>query len=118
MRVWAGVVVAVVACLIVPQAAAAAPLTATQIRIGDHPGFVRGVVDFSRGTVGLRETEATDPGPFGAGFVRIRLMPRGVKATATPVRADGVFARIAQSGGRITIRLSGEDRRFKYLSYV
>jgi hypothetical protein len=117
MRVWLGVA-AVIACLIVPQAAAAAPLTATQIRIGDHPGFVRVVVDFSGGTVAFNELEATDPDPFGDGFVRIRLIHPGVKTTATPVRAHGVFARIAQSGGRITIRLSGEERRFKYLSYV
>jgi hypothetical protein len=98
--------------------ATAAPLTATKIRIGDHPGFVRVVVDFSGGTLRFNELEATDPDPFADGFVRLRLMHPGVKTTATPVRAQGVFARIAQSGGRITIRLSGADRRFKYLFYV
>ncbi len=118
MRFWAGVVAAVVVCLVLPQAASAAPLTATQIRIADHPGFVRVVVDFSGGTVAFNELEATDPDPFPDGFVRIRLMHPGVKTSATPVRADGVFARSAQSGGRITIRLSAADRRFKYLYYV
>jgi hypothetical protein len=118
VRLWAGAVVALVACAVLPQAAAAAPLTATQIRIGDHPGFVRVVVDFSGGTVAFNELEATDPDPFPDGFARIRLMHPGVKTVATPVRADGVFARIAQSGGRITIRLSATDRRLKYLFYV
>ena len=32
-------------------AAASAALTATQIRIGNHPAFVRVVVDFSGGTL-------------------------------------------------------------------
>jgi hypothetical protein len=104
--------------LVLPQAASAAPLTATQIRVADHPGFVRVVVDFSGGTVQFNELEATDPDPFADGFVRIRLIHPGVKTTAMPVRAQGVFARIAQGGGRITIRLTGEDRRFKYLFYV
>jgi hypothetical protein len=86
--------------------------------VADHPGFVRVVVDFSGGTVRFNEVEATDPDPFADGFVRIRLLHPGVKTTAMPIRAEGVFARIAQSGGRITIRLSATDRRFKYLFYV
>jgi Immunoglobulin-like domain of bacterial spore germination len=118
VRLWVGVVAALVACLVLPQAAAAVPLTATQIRIADHPGFVRVVVDFSGGTVAFNELEATDPDPFADGFARVRLIHPGVKSAAMPVRADGVFARIAQSGGRVTIRLSAADRQFKYLSYV
>jgi hypothetical protein len=104
--------------LALPSAASAAPLTATKIRVADHPGFVRVVVDFSGGTVAFNEVEATDPDPFADGFARVRLVHPGVKTTAMPVRAEGVFARIAQSGGRITIRLTGADRRFKYLAYV
>jgi hypothetical protein len=118
VRFWVGVVAALVACLLLPGAAAAAPLTATQIRIADHPGFVRVVVDFSGGTVAFNELDATDPDPFPDGFVRIQLLHPGVKSAAMPVRDAGVFARIAQSGGRLTIRLSGADRQFKYLSYV
>ena len=63
MRVWAGVVAALV-CGVLAAPASAAPLTATQIRIADHPGFVRVVVDFSGGTVASNELEATDPDPF------------------------------------------------------
>jgi hypothetical protein len=117
MRALAGVVAAVVVAVLAPSASAA-PLTATKIRVGDHPGFVRVVVDFTGGTLRFNELEATDPDPFADGFVRIRLVHPGVKTTAMPVRAQGVFARIAQSGGRITIRLSADDRRFKYLFYV
>ena len=41
----------------------------------------------------------------------------GVKTTAMPVSDHGVFARIAQGSGSITILLSGADRRFKYVGY-
>src|SRR3954452_9117735 len=106
MRALAGVVAVVVIGFLVPPAASAAPLTATKIRIADHPGFVRVVVDFSGGTVQFNELEATDPDPFADGFVRIRLLHPGVKTAAIPVRAEGVFARVAQGGGRITMRLT------------
>src|SRR5918998_4223761 len=89
--------------VLAPQAPAA--LTATDIRVGDHPGFVRVVVDFTGGRLETGEIVATDPNPFPDGFVRLPLTRRGVRTTADPVREHGVFARIAQtSGRRITIR--------------
>jgi hypothetical protein len=118
MRALAGAVAVVLTFVLVPQAAAIAPLTATSIRIGDHPAFVRVVVDFTGGTVEPGEVVATDPDPFPDGFVRLPMVHPGVKTTAMPVRAEGVFARIAQGGGRITIRLTGTDRRFKYVGYT
>ena|SRR5215208_2711725 len=118
MRPFAVVLGAAVASLALAQQAAAAPLTATEIRIGNHPGFVRVVVDFTGGTVLAGEVVATDPNPFPDGFVRLLMMHPGVRTTAVPVRVEGVFARIAQGAGRITIRLTGRDRRFKYVGYV
>ena len=101
--------------VLAPQASAA--LTAREIRIGDHPGFVRVVIDFTGGRVETGEVVATDPDPFADGFVRLPLTRSGVRTTADPVRAQGVFARIAQNSGKITIRLTGADRRFKYVGY-
>jgi hypothetical protein len=101
--------------VLAPQASAV--LTAREIRIGDHPGFVRVVVDFTGGRVEPGEVVATDPNPFADGFVRLPLTRAGVRTTADPVRDEGVFARIAQGSGRITIRLTGRDRRFKYAGY-
>jgi hypothetical protein len=117
MRALAGAVAVVLTLVIAPQAAAA-QLAATNIRIGDHPAFVRVVIDFTGGTVEPGEVVATDPDPFPDGFVRLPILHPGIKTTATPVRAEGVFARIAQGGGRITIRLTGTDRRFKYVGYA
>ena len=101
--------------VLAPSASAA--LTAREIRIGDHPGFVRVVIDFTGGRVQTGEVVATDPNPFPDGFVRLPLTRAGVRTTADPVRDEGVFARIAQNSGKITIRLTGDDRRFKYVGY-
>jgi len=97
--------------------AAGAPLTATQIRMAEHPGLVRAVVDFSGDTVQSGEVVATDPDPFGDGVVRLPLSRPGVTTTAAPVSAHGVTVSIAQGSGRITIRLAGAERRFKYVRY-
>jgi hypothetical protein len=118
MRTLAGLVGALLAAAVLAPQASAAPLTAKQIRIGDHPGFVRVVVDFTGGRLELNEILATDPDPFPDGFVRLPMMRPGVRTTAAPVRDHGVFARIGQAGGRITIRLTGTDRRFKYMGYL
>jgi hypothetical protein len=117
MRQFAAVLGAAVAALVFTEPAAAAPLTATTIRIGDHPGYVRVVVEFTGGTVQAGEVVATDPNPFPDGFVRLPMTHPGVRSTAMPVRAEGVFARIGARPGRITIRLTGHDRRFKYVGY-
>jgi hypothetical protein len=101
--------------VLAPQASAV--LTAREIRIGDHPGFVRVVIDFTGGRVEPGEVVATDPNPFPDGFVRLPLTRAGVRTVADPVREHGVFARIAQGSGKITIRLTGADRRFKYVGY-
>jgi hypothetical protein len=102
--------------VLAPQASAA--LTAREIRIANHPAFVRVVVDFTGGRVQPGEVNATDPNPFPDGFVRLPLTRPGVRTTADSVREEGVFARVAQtSNRRITIRLTGADRRFKYVHY-
>jgi hypothetical protein len=118
VRTLAGLVGALLAAAILAPQASAAPLTATQIRIGDHPGFVRVVVDFAGGTLEPNELMATDPDPFPDGFVRLPMIRPGVRTTAAPVRDHGVFARIGQSAGRITIRLTATERRFKYMGYA
>ena len=87
MRLPAALAGALIAAAVLAPQAAAAPLTATKIRIGNHPGFVRVVVDFTGGTVQPGEVVATDPNPFPDGFVRLPMMHPGVRTTAAPVRA-------------------------------
>jgi hypothetical protein len=56
-------VLALAIAWVTPDAASAA-LTATHIRIGDHPAFVRVVVDFTGGTLHRNDVESPDPQPF------------------------------------------------------
>jgi hypothetical protein len=103
--------------LAAPGAAQPGPLTATGIRIADHPGRVRVVVDFTGGRVLEGQVVATDPRPFRDGRVRLPLTRPGVRTIAAPEQAIGVAASIAQGSGRIVIRLDATPRRFKYVAY-
>ena len=70
--------------------------TATAIRVGDHPGYVRVVVDL-RGTVPEANgaTYAADPDPSdGRAGVRFGII--GLRTTAASVDHDGVSARLTQ----------------------
>lgn len=120
MRVGPAVGIAVVVAGLAAAPAASGPgaLTADEIRIGSHPGFVRVVVDFSGGRLELGEVVATDPSPFRDGFVRLPLTRPGVRTLAAPARRHGVTARIVQGSGRIAIRLTAAARRFKYVGYL
>jgi hypothetical protein len=118
-RLGAAVVIAAMGSAAGPHAVAgAAPLTATGIRVGDHPAFVRVVVDFTGGSLLAGEVVAADPQPFGDGVVRLPLTRPGVRTTAAPVTAQGVTTRVRQGAGRIVIRLAGARRRFKYVGYT
>jgi hypothetical protein len=95
-------------------APASATLTAERIRIGDHPGFVRVVVDFSGGRVFAGEVVASDPNPFPDGRVRLPIQRTRLRTTATPVSAHGVRVRMRRGSGRTAIRIAAAPRRFKY----
>ena len=110
--------IAVGAALVVaPAAQATTPLTATETRIADHPGFVRAVVDFADGKIPREELVATDPEPFPDGIARVRLRQQGVRTEARTARAHGVTVRVIQGRDRITVRLAATPSRFKYVSY-
>ena len=103
---------------VVPAAQATTRLTATETRIGDHPGFVRAVVEFAHGKL-PRPSEmlvATDPEPFD-GIARVRLSVPSIRTHARTARARGVTVRVVQGQNRIAVRLSAARDRFKYLSY-
>jgi hypothetical protein len=98
-------------------AGASAALTATQIRIGDHPAFVRVVVDFTGGTLHSNQVEAPDALPFDGG-ARVRITAPGITTHATRKDVDGVVARVAQGTGSIVLWLSSSPHRFKYLAHT
>jgi hypothetical protein len=120
MRTQVAVAAMLAGLALAPSEAApeAAPLTATAIRIADHPGRVRVVVDFTGARVNPGEVVASDPDPFRDGIVRLPLSRRRVRTTAAPAQAHGVAARVSQGSGRIVIRLEATPRRFKYAGYT
>jgi hypothetical protein len=97
-------------------AAAAAALTATQIRIGNHPAFVRVVIDFTGGTLHRNDVESPDPQPFD-GRARVRVTRVGITTGAAAVTQEGVTARVVQRSGSIVLQLSARRHRFKYLEH-
>jgi hypothetical protein len=97
-------------------AVAGAALTATQIRIGDHPAFVRVVVDFTGGTLHSNNVESPDPSPFD-GRATVRVTRAGITTHAARVESNGVAARVLQRSGAIAVKLVARDKRFKYLEH-
>jgi hypothetical protein len=97
-------------------AAASAALKATQIRIGNHPAFVRVVVDFTGGTLHANDVESPDPQPFD-GRARVRVTDAGITSSAAPVTGERIAARIVARPGFIVLRLSFRRHRFKYLEH-
>ena len=97
-------------------AAASAALTATKIRIGNHPALVRVVVDVSGGTLHANDVESPDPNPFN-GRARVRVTDAGISTTAAATTQEGVAARIVQRSGAIVLRLGSRKHRFKYLEH-
>ena len=112
MRRTAGLVAvaAVVAAAVPVGAAAGAPtgrtstvdLTAFRVRLGTHPAFVRAVVDFTDGTLGRTEAEATDPAPLDGHATVVVSHPR-VQAQAATVSGHGLTVRVAQGTNRLSI---------------
>jgi hypothetical protein len=118
----AGLLIALVGCSSfsggnVAAAEAAAPLTATGVRIGDHPAYVRAVVDFANGTFIGRQVQATDPEPFD-GTAGVRLSYPKVVTRASARTADGITVRVVEGAGRLSIDLHSAAGEFKYLSYA
>ncbi len=97
---------------------APAAVNATKIRIGDHPAFVRVVVDFTGGRLGSPNVEATDPRPFADGRARVLVTKPGIAMHAAPRTHAGVHARLVRGPNRLVLRLSTAQHRFKYLGYV
>ncbi len=104
------------ALLAAPAADAAPALTAVRARIGDHPAFVRVVVDFRAGDLGPQEPMALDPA-VADGDGRVEIVHPGVRTAARPVTALGVAVDVAKRAGRVVVRSSSAAGRFKYLAY-
>jgi hypothetical protein len=98
-------------------AVAAGACTAVAIRFGDHPAYVRAVVDFTGGTIALRNVDATDSNPFD-GSASLRVARAGISTRVTGGRGLGITVHISPRSGALQITLAAARHRFKYLSYA
>jgi hypothetical protein len=106
---------ALTALLLAAPSTASAALTASHVRVGAQPGFVRVVVEFTGGTVALNQANADDPSPAD-GFARVELSHSGIRVVAADVRAHGLRARLSRpSAGRARVLLTSDPGTFKYV---
>ena len=97
-------------------APASAALTASDVRIGAQPAFVRVVVDFTGGRVEFNEANAEDP-RVADGSARVDVTRTGISVRAGLDRsAQGVRARVTlATANRLRVQLTGAPRRFKFV---
>jgi hypothetical protein len=91
-------------------------LTADGIRIGDHPAFVRAVVDFPDGWLTNRQVEARDADPLD-GIAQLHL-GRRARARVRSRSAYGISIELREQGDGLGIDIRAAQGRFKYLSYA
>jgi hypothetical protein len=113
-----GAILALVALVPAGTANGATALTATAVRIGDHPAYVRAVIDFAGVTPRANgELSAVDAQPAD-GSARLELVLAGVHTRAAPRAAYGLSARVRQDAHGLRIDLGAARLRFKWLSYA
>lgn len=112
-----GVTLLTAAVLALLLAAVAGACVAVAVRFGDHPAYARAVIQFTDGTIGLGNVQATDPDPFN-GSAALRVSRTGIGTRVSAARGLGVRLRISARTGALQISLASPRQRFKYLSYA
>jgi len=110
VAVWAS------ALSVATGAAGPTALTAADVRIGDHPAYVRAVVDFVGGTLSFPQLQASEA-PLFDGSTSVRLSHAGVRTRARARAAYGVGVRVVGTANQLQIEIRAGKARFKYLSY-
>ncbi len=105
------------ALALVPSAGATVSLAAVGVRTGDHPAFVRVVVDFTDGVLGGQDPTLLDAAVWPAGRTRLEVVHPGVRTEAPTFRARGLRVAFVQGHDRIYVEVEATRHRFKYVSY-
>jgi hypothetical protein len=104
-----------IAALAAAPASASAALTASDVRIGAQPAFVRVVVDMTGGVAAFNEVDATDP-RVADGSARIDISHPAIVVTPRDRAAQGVRARLSlATANRARVQLTAAAGRFKYV---
>jgi len=89
-------------------------LTATGVRIGDHPAYVRVVVDFN-GKVPVRQVEFDQ---LTRTIAVLHVAHPGITTQTAGRTADGVRVALQSGTQALHITATFARHRFKYLSYA
>jgi hypothetical protein len=111
---WLAIVVAAGIVTLPSLARATSPLTATDVRFGDHGAYVRVVIDFS-GTLTAREAEFRT---LGKRMATASVNHPGVTTETTGGSGNGVTVALQPGNQALQIAMSYAPRKFKYLSYA
>ena len=114
-RVLMVFLVASLVALLLPAAGKAC--TAASVRLGDHPAYVRAVVDFTGGSISSGNVTAADAQPSD-GSARVLIFRTGIRTTAAPASGYGITVRVVQDKDRLRVEITAARGRFKYLSYA
>jgi hypothetical protein len=97
-------------------AASTPTLTATAVRITDHPAYVRVVVDFTGSRLAFNEVQATDRNPSD-GTAAVLVSYPNVATQVPSRRHDGVTVGVIEVPHGLGIAIGVLPGAFKYLSY-
>jgi len=100
--------------LAVLAVAAAVALTATDVRIGDHPAYVRVVLDFN-GTVPVNQVEFRQ---LTSTMATLQVNHPGIKTQTMGSSGQGVHVALQPGTQALHIAASFAAHRFKYVSYT
>jgi hypothetical protein len=114
MRFLRFAALAIVAGAALPASASAA-LTASDVRIGAQPAFVRVVVDMTGGQAAFNEVEATDP-RVADRSARVDINHPGIVVTPRDRSAQGVRVSLSlATANRARVQITATTARFKYV---
>lgn len=94
--------------------AAAVALTATGVRIGDHPAFVRVVVDFN-GRVPANQVEFVK---LSSKLATVQVNHPGITTQTTGSTGQGVRVALQPGTQALHVGMGFAQHRFKYVSYA
>jgi Immunoglobulin-like domain of bacterial spore germination len=89
-------------------------LTATGVRFGNHPAYVRVVIDF-KGKLAARDVAA---GGIVGNIASVNVLRHGVATRISGRKGQGVHVALQPGGGQLLISMNFAWNRFKYLSYA
>jgi hypothetical protein len=112
-RRWIAIVIAAGIVALPSLAGATSQLTATNVRVVDHPAYVAVLISFNS-TISVRHVTADSLTKIAAA---LHLAHRGVTTQTTGRRGDGVRVSLQPATQGLNISVDFAWRRFKYVSY-